>query len=53
MKSLERGELFGRFHLQNRQNADEIGRAGDNLRLESDSHTSQLNQTKFCLQQRH
>ena len=31
IKSLERGELFRRFHLQNRQNADEIDSAGDNL----------------------
>ena len=29
-KSLECGELFRRFHLQNRQNADEINSAGDN-----------------------
>ena len=36
-KSLERGELFRRFHLQNRQNADEIDKAGDNLSVEADS----------------
>ena len=31
IKSLERGELFRRFHLQKRQNADEISNsAGDN-----------------------
>ena len=29
IKSLERGELFRRFHLQNRQNADQIDCAGD------------------------
>ena len=29
-KSLERGELFRRFHLQNRHNADEINSGGDN-----------------------
>ena len=39
----ERGELFGRLHLQNRQNGDEIGRA--NLSVESDSQTNQRNQT--------
>ena len=45
IKSLERGELFRRFHFQNRQNADEINSAGDNLGVESDSQTNQLNQT--------
>ena len=39
IKSLESGELFRRFHLQNCQNVDEIDSAGDKL--------------KFCLQQRH
>ena len=29
IKSLERGELFRRFHLQNHQNTDEINSAGD------------------------
>ena len=33
----ERGKLFRRFHFQNRQNADEIDSASDNLRVESDS----------------
>ena len=37
----ERGELFGRLHLQNRQNGDEIGRA--NLSVESDSQTGNGN----------
>ena len=45
IKSLERGELFRRFHFQNRQNADEINSAGDNLGVESDSQANQLNQT--------
>ena len=40
IKSFERGELFRRFHLQNRQNADEIDNVGDNLGLESDSHAN-------------
>ena len=30
IKSLERGELFRQFHLQNRQNTDEINSAGEN-----------------------
>ena len=30
IKSPESGELFRRFRLQNRQNADEIDSAGDN-----------------------
>ena len=42
----ERGELFRRFHLQNRQNADEIDSAGENLSVESDSQANQRNQTK-------
>ena len=46
IKSLERGELFRRFHLQNRQNADEIDSAGENLSVESDSQANQRNQTK-------
>ena len=37
IKSVERGELFRRFHLQYRQNADEIDIAGENLSVESDS----------------
>ena len=40
IKSFERGEFFQRFHLQNRQNADEIDNVGDNLGLESDSHAN-------------
>ena len=39
------GEIFRRFHLQNRQNADEIDTAGDNLSVESDSQAYQRNQT--------
>ena len=46
IKSLERGELFRRFHLQNHQNADEIDSDGDNLGVESDNQANQLNQTK-------
>ena len=48
LKSLERGhgELFRRFHLQIRQNADVIDNAGDNLSVESDSLANQRNQTK-------
>ena len=46
IKSLERGELFQRFHLQNRQNADEIDSAGENFSMESDSQANQRNQTK-------
>ena len=46
IKSLELGELFRRFHLQNRQNAHEIDIAGDNLGMESDSQANQRNQTK-------
>ena len=46
IKSLERGELFRRFDLQNRQNADEIESAGENLSVESDSQANQRNQTK-------
>ena len=42
----ERGELFWRFHLQTRQNDDEIDSAGDNLSEESDSQANQLNQTE-------
>ena len=54
IKSLERGELFRRLHLHNRQNADEIDCAGDNISVQSDSQAAnQWNQTKFCLQQRH
>ena len=45
IKSLERGELFRRFHLQNRQNAKEIDSAGANLSLELDCQANQLNQT--------
>ena len=37
--------FFRRFHLQNRQNADEIDSAGDNLSVESDSQAYQRNQT--------
>ena len=40
INSLKRGELFRRFHLQTRQNADEIESAGDNLCVESDSPSS-------------
>ena len=47
IKSLERGDLFRRFHLQNRQNADGIDSASDNLGVESDSQANELNQTKF------
>ena len=43
IKSLEHGELFRRFHLQNLQNADEIDSTGDNLGLESDSQANQPN----------
>ena len=46
IKSLERGELFRRFHLQNCQNPDQIDSADDNLGVESDSQANQLNQTK-------
>ena len=42
----ERGELFWRFRLQNRQNADEIDSAGGNLGVDLDSQANQLNQTK-------
>ena len=45
IKSLERGELFRRFDLQNRQNA-EIDSAGEHLSVESDSQANQRNQTK-------
>ena len=45
-KSLEHGELFGRFHLQNRQNDDEIDSSGGNVSVESDSQANQENQTK-------
>ena len=40
INSLESGEIFRRFHLQTRQNADEIESAGDNLCVESDSPSS-------------
>ena len=46
IRSLERGELFRRFHVQNRQNGDEIDSAGDNLGVESGSQANQRNQTK-------
>ena len=46
VKSLERGEIFPRSHLQNRQNADEINSAGENLSVESDSQANHRNQTK-------
>ena len=41
----EHGKLFRRFHLQNRQNADEIDNACNNLCMESDSQANQWNQT--------
>ena len=41
----EHGKLFRRFHLQNRQNADEIDNACNNLGVESDSQANQRNQT--------
>ena len=44
IKSPERGELFRRFHLQTRQNADEIDSAGDNLSVESDIQGNKRNQ---------
>ena len=50
IKSLE---LFRRFYLQNRQNANEIESANENLSVESDSQANQPNQTKVCLKQRH
>ena len=55
IKSLEGGELFRRFRPQNRQNADEIDSASDNLSVKSDSQANQRNQTKVLpgLQQRH
>ena len=37
---------FRRFYLQNRQKADEIDSAGENLSVESDSQANQRNQTK-------
>ena len=46
IKSLKRGQLFWRFHLQNCQNTDEIDSANNNLGVESDSQANQLNQTK-------
>ena len=46
IKLLERGELFRRFHLQNRQNAGEINSAGNNWGMESDRQANQRNQTK-------
>ena len=46
IKSLKRDVLFRRFHLKNRQNADEIDSAGDNLDVESDSQANQLNHSK-------
>ena len=46
IKSLERVQLFRRFDLQNRKNADEIGSAGENVSVESDSQANQRNQTK-------
>ena len=46
IKSLGRRELFRPFSLQNRQNADEIDSAGDNLDMESDSQANQRSQTK-------
>ena len=46
------GELFWRYHLQNRQNADEVNNAGDNLNVESDRQANQRIKLKFCLQQR-
>ena len=39
---------FRRFYLQNRQKADEIDSAGENLSVESDSQANQRNQTKFA-----
>lgn len=36
------------IHLQNHINADNNGRAGDNLRVETDSHANQLNYTVFA-----
>ena len=45
IKSLEHGDLFRRFHLQNRHNTDEIDSAGNNLGVELDSQANQLNQT--------
>ena len=43
IKSLERGELLRRFHLQN---VDEIDTASKNLSVESDSQANLRNQTK-------
>ena len=45
IKSLEHGDLFRRFHLQNCHNTDEIDSAGNNLGVELDSQANQLNQT--------
>ena len=46
IQALERDKLHRLFHLQNRQNTDEIDSAGDNLGVELDSQANQLNQTK-------
>ena len=46
IKSLKCSELFRRFHQQNRQNADEIDSAGDNLSVESDNQANLRNQSK-------
>ena len=43
------GELFWRFHLQNRQNADEVNNAGDNFNVESgDRLISESNWSFTC-----
>ena len=43
----QRGWQLLRFHLQNRQNANEIDSAGDNSSVESDSQANLRNQTKI------
>ena len=46
MKSLDHGELFQQFCLQNHQNTDEIDSAGDNLHVSMESDSQANQQTK-------